>query len=69
MLGCSVDSRHVSVSLKKKIKTGEFLCSHFNTEDRRKKPTFSEYYALLFQERLKNATEMQKKKQRMEKAL
>ena len=34
-----------------KSKIGEFLCSHFNIEDGRKKATFSAYYALLFQER------------------
>ena len=39
--------------LKKEIKIGEFLCSHFNTEDGRKKGTFSGSYALLFQERSK----------------
>ena len=33
------------------IKIGEFLCSHFNIEDGRKKATFSAYYALLFQEK------------------
>ena len=38
---------------KKDIRIGEFLCSHFNTEDGRKKATFSAYYALLFQERWK----------------
>ena len=37
--------------LKKFIKIGEFLCSHFNIEDERKSTTFLAYYALLFQER------------------
>ena len=46
--------------LKKDIKIGEFLCSHFNIEDGRKKATSSAYYALLFQEG-KNTTEMQTK--------
>ena len=45
--------------LKKLIKIGEFLCSHFNIEDGRKYITFSAYYVLLVQES-KNATEMQK---------
>ena len=45
--------------LKKNIKTGEFLCSHFNIEDGRKHTTFSVYNALLFQG--KNTTETQKK--------
>ena len=35
---------------KKLIRNGEFLCSHFNTEDGRK-TTLLAYYALLFQER------------------
>ena len=43
--------------LKKDIKIGEFLCSHFNIEDGRKKATFSAYYAL----KGKNATETHKK--------
>ena len=33
------------------LKIHEFLRSHLNIEDRRKKATFSAYYALLFQER------------------
>ena len=37
--------------LKKLIKIGEFLCSHFNIEDERKYATFSVYHGLLFQER------------------
>jgi hypothetical protein len=38
------------VCIKKIIKIGEFLFSYFNIEDGRKKATFSEHYALLFQE-------------------
>ena len=38
---------------------GEFLCSHFNTEDGRKYAPFLAHYALLFQEG-KNATKTQK---------
>ena len=30
------DSCHNSMYFKKRIKIGEFLCSHFNIEDRRK---------------------------------
>ena len=37
--------------IKKSIKIGKFLCSHFNIENERKHATFSAYYALLFQER------------------
>ena len=48
------------MQLKKDIKIGEFLCSHFNIEDGREKATFSAYYVLLFQKG-KNTTEMQKK--------
>ena len=40
---------------------GEFLCSHFNIEDGRKHKTFSAYYALPFQKKVKNTTEMQNK--------
>ena len=36
---------------KRLITIGEFLCSHFNIEDGRKKATFLAYYALVFQER------------------
>ena len=43
--------------LKKDIKIGEFLCSHFNIEDGRKKATFSAFYF----KKGKNATETQKK--------
>ena len=43
--------------LKKYIKIGEFLCSYLNTEDGRKKATFSAYYF----KKGKNATETQKK--------
>ena len=38
----------VSACVKKKIKIGEFWCSHFNVEDGRKYATFLVYYALLF---------------------
>ena len=51
LLFCYGDSCHISVHLKKRIKIGEFLCSHFNIECGRKYATFSAYYALLFQER------------------
>ena len=44
--------------LKKFIKIGEFLCTHFNIEDGRRY-TFLVYYALLFQEG-ENVTEVQK---------
>ena len=37
--------------LKKSIKIGEFLCSHFNIEGGRKYATFLAYYVLLFQKR------------------
>ena len=46
--------------LKKPIKIGEFLCSHFNIEDGRRYIPFSAYYVLLFQER-KNTNEIQKR--------
>ena len=49
----------ISVCIKK-INIGEFLCSHFNTEDERRYAIFLAYYVLLFQEG-KNTTEMQKK--------
>ena len=55
---------------KKLIKIVEFLCSHFNIEDRRKKATFSAYYALSFQKRQKHNWNTQKKfVQCMEKVL
>ena len=42
----------ISVCIKKKkIKIGEFLCSHFRIEGGIKKATFLAYYALLFEER------------------
>ena len=60
LLDCIVTAA-ISCALKKQlIKIGEFLCSHFNIEDGRRKAIFSAYYALLFQEG-KNATETQKK--------
>ena len=46
----------------KKIKTGEFLYSHFNTKDRRKKQHFQNTMLYYFKKDKKNATEMQKKK-------
>ena len=42
------------------IKSGEFLCRYFNTEDGRKKATFSTYYTYYFKKG-KNATETQRK--------
>ena len=64
------DSSHISMHFFKSIKIGEFLCSYFNIEDGRKY-IFSVYYALLFQERYKNTTEIKKKDllQCMEKVL
>ena len=47
------------------IKIGEFLCSHFNSEDGRKTATFLAYYALLFQERLKSSLNAKKKKKKI----
>ena len=42
----------ISACIKKKtLKVGEFLCSHFNTEDGRKFVIFLAHNALLFQER------------------
>jgi len=38
-------------AFKKNIKTDEFLCSHFNIADGRKKATFWAYCILLFQEK------------------
>ena len=46
--------------LKKLTKIGEFLCRHFNIEDRRKY-AFLAYYALLFQEGLKHNRNGKKK--------
>ena len=48
----------VAVSLKKKIliKIGEFFCSHFNTEDGRKKQHFG-HIMLYYFKKGKNATE------------
>ena len=51
LLGCIVIAIITVCILKKPIKIGEFLCSHFNAGDGRKYTTFSAYYALLFQER------------------
>ena len=55
LLGCMVTAV-ISVSIKKKKKThqtDEFLCSHYNIEDGRKRGTFLAYDTLLFQERQK----------------
>ena len=54
------DSCHISVHLKKNIKIGEFLCSHFNIEDGRKKQHFL-YIVLYYFKKIKNTTETQKK--------
>ena len=45
---------------KKNIKIGEFLCSHFNTEDERKKQNFW-HIMLYYFKKGKSATETQKK--------
>ena len=42
------------------IKTGEFLCSYFNIEDRRKRQYFWNFMLYYFKKG-KNATETQKK--------
>ena len=49
-----------AVHLKRLIKIGEFLCSHFNTEDGRKKQHF-QHIMLYYFKKGKSATEMQKK--------
>ena len=41
------------------MKIGEFLCSHFNIEDRRKKQHF-QHIMLYYFRKGKNVTEMQK---------
>ena len=41
----------MSTHLKKLVKIGEVLYSHFNIEGERKKATFYVYYTSLFQER------------------
>ena len=46
--------------LKKRIKTGEFLCSHFNIEDGRKYATF-QHNMLYYFKKGENTTETQKK--------
>ena len=46
--------------LKKDVKIGEFLCSHFNIEDGRKKQHFR-YIMLYYFKKGKNATETHKK--------
>ena len=60
----------MSVHLKKKnIKIGEFLCSHFNTENGRKYATFLAYHVFYFKKG-KNTTETKKRfVQCMEKVL
>ena len=50
LLDCIVTAV-ITACIKKLIKIGEFLCIHFNIDDRRKYTTFSVYYVLLFQER------------------
>ena len=50
----------MNLKKKKTIKIGEFFCSHFNIEDRRKKQHFR-HIMLHYFEKGKNATEMQKK--------
>ena len=47
----------------KKIKIGEFLCSHFNIEDRTKYATLLVYYASYF----KKGKNTKKKKVKMQK--
>ena len=47
--------------LKKDIKIGEFLCSQFNTEDRKKKKEHFQHIMVYHFKKGKNATEMQKK--------
>ena len=54
------DSCHLSMHLKRNIKTGEFLCSHFNIEDERKYETFW-HIMLYYFKKGKSTTEMQKK--------
>ena len=48
------------IKKKKLIKIGEFLCSHFNIEDGRKKQHF-QHIMLYYFKKGKNATETQKK--------
>ena len=45
--------------LKKLIKVGKFLCSHFNTEDEKNTQHF-QHITLYYFKKGKNATEMQK---------
>ena len=54
------DRCHISVHLKKDIKIGEFLCSHLNIKDGRKKQYFR-HIMLYYFKKGKNATKMQKK--------
>ena len=56
------DSCPIRVQLKKLIRTGEFLCCHFNIEDEGKYATFSAYY---YFKKGKNTTETQKKKKKI----
>ena len=63
------DRCHISVHLKKDIKIGEFLCSHLNIKDGRKKQYFR-HIMLYYFKKGKNATKMQKRfVQCMEKVL
>ena len=50
LLDCIVTSI-ISACIKKLIKIGEFLCSHFNIEDEKKKKQYFQYIVLLLQER------------------
>ena len=61
LLDCIVTAVILSACiLKKLIKIGEFLCSHFNIEDERKYATF-QHVILYYFKKGKNATETQKK--------
>ena len=60
LLDCAVTVL-ISACIKKLTNIGEFLCSHFNVEDGRKKATFLAYYVLLFKKG-KNVTATPKKR-------
>ena len=49
LLDCIVTAVTSVCIFKKFVKTGEFLCSHFNSENGRRYATCLSYYALLFQ--------------------
>ena len=57
LLDCIVTSV-ISACIKKLIKIGEFLCSHFNVEDARKKSHFQ--YIMFYFRKGENATETPK---------